>query len=229
MRKLLIDTMGPVLWVMAAFDFLAIITMLKQHRLQKTNRIPLLTALLCVGLFYDALILASGTFMQFSAVFRILSQFRYILHLVMIPLLFPLCTYSLTDKEKVIRIIWILTVIIMALGLYAGITMKTEPRTVGTLNRYAQSDDNSALTGFLTQFLDIVPVFVMIFIGIYLYFKKKNPHLFFAGFFMLLFTLLGIFLGKDPAGDRTQSLMFYISMFGESFMVFFLYQFMRKE
>ncbi|MBR3295734.1 MAG: hypothetical protein IKI62_05775 [Clostridia bacterium] len=33
--------------------------------------------------------------------------------------------------------------------------------------------------------------------------------------------MLGIFLGKDPGGDRNQSLMFYISMFGEALMVFF--------
>ena len=43
--------------------------------------------------------------------------------------------------------------------------------------------------------------------------------MFFAGFFMLLFTLLGIFLGKDPSGDRSMSLMFYISMYGEALMV----------
>ena len=50
-----------------------------------------------------------------------------------------------------------------------------------------------------------------------------------AGAMMLLFTLLGIFLGKDPSGDRSQSLMFYISMYGESLMVYFLYRFIRKE
>ena len=77
--------------------------------------------------------------------------------------------------------------------------------------------------------LDTVPVFIMIGIGIYIWIRKKNPNMFLAGFFMLLFTLLGIFLGKDPSGDKTQSLMFYISMFGESFMVFFLWEFIRKR
>ena len=46
---------------------------------------------------------------------------------------------------------------------------------------------------------------------------------------LLLFTMLGIFLGKDPGGDRTQSLMFYISMFGEALMVFFLWRFSEKK
>ena len=59
--------------------------------------------------------------------------------------------------------------------------------------------------------------------------RKKNPNMFFAGFFMLLFTLLGIFLGKNPGGDRTQSLMFYISMFGEGLMVYFFWRFVEQE
>ena len=46
---------------------------------------------------------------------------------------------------------------------------------------------------------------------------------------MLLFTLLGIFLGKDPGGDRSKSLMFYISMFGEALMVYFLFRFVKRE
>ena len=53
--------------------------------------------------------------------------------------------------------------------------------------------------------------------------------MFLSGFFMLLFTILGIFLGKDPGGDRSKSLMFYISMFGEALMVYFLFRFVKRE
>lgn len=229
MRKLLISTMGPVLWIMAIFDAVSIYLMFSTYRRNKEKIIPLLTGLLCIGLFYDALILAMGSFLQFSPLFHTLSQFRYILHLVLIPLLFPILGYSLNANKKVMKVIWAVSAVIMVMGLIAGVTMKIEPRTVGTLNRYAQSDLTSKFSDTLTQFLDIVPVFVMIFVGIYLWIKKKNPHMFFSGFFMLLFTMLGIFLGKDPGGDKTQSLMFYISMYGESLMVFFLYQFMKKQ
>lgn len=45
---------------------------------------------------------------------------------------------------------------------------------------------------------------------------------------MLAFTMLGIFLGKDPSGDKKLSLMFYISMYGEAAMVYFLYRYMKK-
>ena len=227
MRNLLVSTMGPVLWVMAIFDALSIFLMFRQYRKDKTKIIPLLTGIMCIGLFYDALILACGSFLDFSPVFKALSQLRYILHCVLIPLLFPICAYSLTENKKIIKAVWAITAVVIVLGLAAGSLMVIEPRSIG-VNRYAQSDLTGRFSDSFTQFLDIFPVFLMIGIGIYLFIKKKNPHLFLAGFFMLLFTMLGIFLGKDPSGDRTQSLMFYISMYGESLMVFFLYRFIRK-
>lgn len=229
MRELLISTMAPVLWVMTIFDAVAIYFMITEFRKGKVDQIPLLTGILCLGLFYDSLILASGCFLQYGTLFHHLSQLRYILHCTLIPLLFPICAYSLTDNKTVVKVVWILSIIIMILGLAGGLTVVTEPRTVGAIRRYASSDLTGKFSSTLTSLLDTVPVFIMIGIGIYLWIRKKNPNMFFAGFFMLLFTLLGIFLGKDPSGDRSQSLMFYISMFGESLMVYFLWRFIRKK
>ncbi|MBR2533650.1 MAG: hypothetical protein IKE50_02575 [Erysipelotrichaceae bacterium] len=229
MRELLINTMVPVLWAMTAFDAVAIYFMLKEFKTGKVDQIPLLTGILCLGLFYDSLILASGCFLQYGTLFHHLSQLRYILHCTLIPLLFPICAYSLTENKTIVRIAWIFALIVMVLGLVGGLTVVTEPRTVGMIRRYASSDLTGKFSSTLTSLLDTVPVFIMIGIGIYLWIRKKNPNMFFAGFFMLLFTLLGIFLGKDPSGDRSQSLMFYISMFGEALMVYFLWRFIRKE
>ncbi len=229
MRELLINTMVPVLWAMTAFDAVAIYFMLKEFKTGKVDQIPLLTGILCLGLFYDSLILASGCFLQYGTLFHHLSQLRYILHCTLIPLLFPICAYSLTENKTIVRIVWIFALIVMVLGLVGGLTVVTEPRTVGMIRRYASSDLTGKFSSTLTSLLDTVPVFIMIGIGIYLWIRKKNPNMFFAGFFMLLFTLLGIFLGKDPSGDRSQSLMFYISMFGEALMVYFLWRFIRKE
>lgn len=229
MRELLIKTMAPVLWVMTVFDAIAIWFMLKEFMKGKVDKIPLLTGILCLGLFYDSLMLASGCFLEYGTLFHHLSQLRYILHCVLIPLLFPICAYSLTENRTVIKIVWILSVIIMILGFLGGALVVTEPRTVGMIRRYATSDLTGKFSNTLTSLLDTVPVFFMIGIGIYLWIRKKNPNMFFSGFFMLLFTLLGIFLGKDPSGDRSKSLMFYISMFGESLMVYFLWRFIRKK
>ena len=221
--------MAPALWVMTVLDGIAIYAMFREFSKGKVDKMPLLTGILCLGLFYDSLILSCGVFLQYGTFFHHLSQLRYILHCTLIPLLFPICAYSLTENRKVINIIWIVSAIIMILGLIASLQVVTEPRTVGLIKRYAMSDETSKFANTLTSFLDIVPVFIMIGIGIYLWIKKKNPNMFFAGFFMLLFTFIGIFLGKDPSGDPAKSLMFYISMYGEALMVFFLWRFIRKR
>lgn len=228
MRALLITTMPYVLWAMTLFDALFIFSMFREFKKGK-SAIAILTAILCLGLFYDSLILALGSVLDYGALLKTLSQFRYILHLVLIPLLFPICAYALTENKTVIRIVWIVTLVIMAMGLYASISVVTEPRTVGAIRRYATSDLTPAFADRMTSLLDVVPVFFMIGIGIYLLIKKKNEHMLLAGAMMLLFTLLGIFLGKDPGGDKTQSLMFYISMYGEALMIYHLWRFVRKE
>ena len=217
-----------VLILMTVSDFLFIALTFRSYKAKK-DRIALLTGILCLGLFYDSLILSCGSFLQFGPFFKALSQFRYVLHCLLIPLLFPICAYSFKADRKLVIAVWALTAVIMAVGLYSGFHIVTEERVVGAIRRYAQSDNTPAFANTLVSMLDILPVFFMIGTGAVLSFKKKNPNLMLAGIFMLLFTLAGIFLGKDPNGDRTQSLMFYISMFGESFMVFFLYRFILKN
>ena len=227
MRQLLIASMAPVLWVITVLDLFFIARMFIQYR-KSRNTISLLVAIICIGLFYDSLVLALGAFLKESPALKFFSQFRYILHLTMIPLIFPICAYALNAGRKVIKAVWAVTIAIMIAGLIAGILIKTEPRTVGAITRYAQADGNPGWIDGIISFLDMFPVFLMMGIGILLI-KKKNPNMLFAGFFMFLFTMLGIFLGKDPGGDKTQSLMFYISMFGEGLMGHFLWRYAERQ
>ena len=227
MRHILIASMAPVLWLLTVFDVFAIGRMFSQYKARK-KIISLLVAVMCIGLFYDSLCLALGAFLKESAALKFFSQFRYIFHLTMIPLIFPICAYSLRAKSGIVKAVWAVTVLIIAVGLVAGVMIKTEPRVVGAITRYAEAEGNPSWISGIVSFLDMFPVFLMIGVGIILM-RKKNPNMFFAGFFMLLFTLLGIFLGKDPDGDRTQSLMFYISMFGEGLMVYFFWRFVEQE
>ena len=228
MRQLIISTMALVLWILTVFDGVFIFAMYKKHRENPLDKISLLTMILCMGLFYDSLILSLGAFLYFGPLLKILSQFRFIFHCLLIPLLFPICGYSLKLSKQKMKIVNVLTAAIMVIGLVAGISVITEERLIG-VRRYAQSDLTPAFANTVISFLDVVPVFFMIGIGIFLQIRKKNPNMFLSGFFMLLFTLLGIFLGKDPGGDRSKSLMFYISMFGEALMVYFLFRFVKRE
>ena len=229
MREILIKSMAPVLWIMVAGECAAVVRMFRQYRKDKGNRIPLLVGILCIGLFYDALILAGGTFLREGGLLKALSQFRYIFHLTMIPLLFPVIAMALGCGKKLLKTVWAVTAVVIVLGLVAGIVLKTEARTVGAVTRYAESELTAGWVDGIVQFLDIFPVFLMIGAGIFLIRKNKDWNMLWAGAFMLLFTMLGIFLGKDPGGDKSKSLMFYISMFGEALMVFFLWRFSEKK
>lgn len=227
MRNLLIASMPFVLIVMTVLDAFFIARMFRQYKSLSKPIIPLLVGILCIGLFYDSLILSLGAFLKYGMFFKVLSQLRYILHATMIPLLLPICCYTF-GNSKFVKPIWVITLLIMVIGLAAGVCTNIEPRTVGAISRYAVSDANPGWVDTIVQMLDIVPVFLMMGLGIVIWKKKKNPNLFLAGFFMFLFTMLGIFLGKDPSGDKTQSLMFFISMFGESLMVYYLWKFSEK-
>ena len=96
MRGFLVSTMAPVLWIMTVFDAFSIFMMFRRARKGHASTISILTGILCLGLFYDSLILASGCLLQYGTIFSLLSQLRYILHCTLIPLLFPICAYSLT-------------------------------------------------------------------------------------------------------------------------------------
>ena len=220
--------MGPVLWIMAVLELFSVISMFRQYRRQGKDPVPLLTGIICIGLFYDALILAAGSFLPFGSLLKTLSQFRYILHFTLIPLLFPLCFYALTEKKIVIRIVWILTGLLMVGGFFASLKLVTEGIALG-VSRYAQASETPGWVNGMMQVLNIVPDFFIIGAGIWLWIRKKNPHMFLAGFLMLVFTMIGMFFGKDPSGDSRMSLMFYISMYGEAAMVFFLYCYMIRD
>ena len=223
MRSFLIATMPYVLWLMVISDVFTIIRMFREFFKDRSNTIPLIIGLLCIGLLYDSLILALGVFMKEGTLLKTLSQFRYIFHCLLVPLIFPICANALSLDKKITRIVWIVTAVIMVLGTAAGIVINTEARTVGDVTRYAQSESAPKWAAMLEELMNYIPVFLMMGTGIYLMIRKKDPYMFLAGFSMFLFSVLGVFIGRDPSGDRKQSLMFYISMFGEALMVLFLW------
>ena len=228
MREILVSTMAPILLFFTVADAFSICKLMRIYK-KNGNVISLLTAILCAGLFYDSLILSLGAVLPYGAVLKATSQLRYVLHASLIPLILPICAIAMDCKKSTIRVSYILMAVISLLGLVSGFSVVTAPVTVGAIRRYAQSDLTPAFADSLTQLLNVVPVFLMMGVGIYLWIKKKNRNLFLSGFFMFLFTMLGIFLGKDPGGDPTQSLMFYISMYGESLMVFFLFMLINTD
>lgn len=229
MREAILAAMPILVWVLAVLNLFLLILIFKEYGKNKYNKLPFLMGVLAFGLFYDSLIIALGTVMPEGGFFKAISQIRFVLHGFLIPLIIPISAMALRLKPKALKTVWLATLVLMLVGLISGICVNTEARTVGGIIRYASSAQTPGWAEAVQNGLSYVTVFLIIIAGAVVLIKEKTPHFLLAGFFMLAFTILGIFLGKSPDGDRTKSLMFFISMFGETLMTLFFLLFHKKR
>ena len=212
MRDFLFASCPVMLWVISVLEL--VFTVLLFSRYAKTrNVIYLLSGLICVGLTYDALILALGTFMKEGAALQGLSRLRYVLHGGLIPLIFAICAYALNFKGFWKKAAWVLTAVLIALGLADGCIRVIGPTTVAGVCRYA-SVSAPAWADIVNSLLTFGTVIPMMAAGVVVWVKQKTPYLFLSAFLMFAFSGLGA---------ACLELMFYISMYGELLMALFLF------
>ena len=183
------------------------------------NVLFLLSGLLTTGLFYDATILAFGTFMTEGPLFAGLSRMRYVLHGGLIPLIFALCAYALDAKGFWLKAAWVLTGVLCALGITDGVIRVLGVETVAGVTRYV-SVSAPAWAEIVNSLLTFGTVIPLMIVGIVVWKKQKTPRLFLAGFLMFAFSGLGA---------ACLELMFYISMYGEVLMAAFFYLYAKKK
>ena len=212
MRGILFASCPVMLWVISALELFFTVLLFSRY-LKNKNIIFLLSGLICVGLTYDALILALGTVMKEGSVLLALSRMRYVLHGGLIPLIFAICAYALDLKGVWKTAVWILTVILIVLGIADGTVRVIGPTTVAGVCRYA-SVSAPAWADIVNSLLTFGTVIPMMAAGIIVWKKQKTPYLFLSAFLMFLFSGLGA---------ACLELMFYISMYGELLMALFLY------
>ena len=218
MKAFLFASCPIMLWVITALE--VVFTVLLFSRYLKTkNLIYLLSGLICVGLTYDALIMALGSFLTEGALLLALSRMRYVLHGGLIPLIFLICAYALNFKGFWKTVAWVFTGILIALGIADGCV-----RTIGAVNvagicRYASvaAPAWAEIVNSLLTFGTVIPMMVA---GIFVWVKQKTPFLFLSAFLMFAFSGLGA---------ACLELMFYISMYGELLMALFLYLYALKK
>lgn len=214
MRSFLLAACPILLWVIAAFQLVMLILFFRKYAKTK-NALYLLSGLVACGLFYDSLILSLGSVLQEGALLKTLSQVRYISHGGLIPLLLPICAYALDFKKVGKTVVWVITAVLIALGLGSGIVTSTYAESVAVV-RYAC--DAEATPGWAytvsTAVLAYGMVIPLVLAGIAAWIKQKTPALFLSGFLMFAFSALG------PATGNFD-LIFFISMFGEVCMVLF--------
>ena len=218
MREFLFASCPAMLWVITVVEL--VFTMLLFSRYAKSkNLIFLLSGLICVGLTYDALILALGTVMADGAALMWLSRLRYVLHGGLIPLIFAICAYALDFKRGLKIAAWVLTGILIVLGVADGCIRVIGTADVAGVLRYKSvwAPAWAEIVNSLLTFGTVIPMMVA---GIVVWIKQKTPHLFLSAFLMFAFSGLGA---------ACMELMFYISMYGELLMALFLYFYATHE
>jgi hypothetical protein len=198
-----------------------VIAVLLFKRWQKTKQpLSLLTLLVSAGLILDAVIIGLGSWIA-TDVLKTISPIRFIAHGVLIPLLFPICGYALDFKKPVMNVLWIVTALLMAAGAAQAIFTVLEPKEIAGVLRYVSSADTPKWTDMISNVLSFGTVIPMMIAGVIVWIRQKAPQLFLAAFLMFLFSALG------PAAGN-MDLIFFISMFGELFMVLFLYLYAKR-
>lgn len=218
MRDLLMASCMPALWIISAIHIVFMVLLFSRFAKTK-NILFLLSGILTVGLFYDAMILALGSVLREGALLMGLSRLRYVLHGMLIPLIFALCAYALNAKDFWLKAVWVLTGVLMILGIADGCVRTIGVETVAGITRYA-SVSAPAWAEIVNSLLTFGTVIPLMIVGIVVWKKQKTPRLFLAGFLMFAFSGLGA---------ACLELTFYISMYGEVLMALFFYLYCRKK
>ena len=214
MRDFLITICPAAIWILVALE-IAIAVMLFVLYRRSGKKGALLGGILTVGLVIDAALIGLGVFMPEKAIMAV-SPVRFIAHGFLIPLLFPICGYALKLKKPVMTGLWVFTGILMVAGVAQAVATPLEIMDFAGVIRCKTGAGTPAWASIIEKILSFGTVIPMMIAGIVVWIKQKKPYLFLSGFLMFVFSALG------PATGNAD-FIFFISMFGELFMVLFIY------
>ena len=177
-------------------------------------------ALITVGLVVDAFLIGIGKFLPNGPI-EGLSRVRFICHGALIPLIFPICGYGLRLKKSVMKVLWIVTAVVIILGIAQAVAIGLDIKTMGDVIRHT-STGTPMWAEKISRILSYGTVIPLMIVGIIVWVKEKTPHLFLSGFLMFAFSALG------PATGNFD-LIFFISMIGELFMILFFLLYAKRE
>ncbi len=220
MRTLLLSICKPAIMVIALVELVMTIVLFKKYAKDK-KPIALCMALITVGLLIDASVIALGGFIDVTK-FALLSRCRFIAHGALIPLLFPICGYSLKANNKVMKVVWVFTAVIMVAGLAEALASVLEVKEMAGVMRYVAGDATPVWAEKISRLLSFGTVIPLMICGVIVWIKQKNPNIFLSGFLMFAFSALG------PATGNAD-LIFFISMFGEALMILFFILYLNKD
>ena len=213
MHDLFVNYLHIFIGVIAVLE-LGFIVLFARLFAKTKSKMVLAELLITCGLFIDSFFIFLGVFVPAGLPLG-LSLIRFIAHGALIPLLFVICGYGLELNPKVLKIVWIVTLCISALGIAHAFALDYDLVTIGKITRHATAKATSAFWALkVSNLLSYGTVIPLMICGIIVWIRKKNPFLFLSGFAMFAFSALG------PATGNFD-LIFAISMLGELGMITF--------
>lgn len=220
MRNFFLTSCKTGIWVITILELVLILLLSKKLKDTKNKSMVICMMLIGVGLFIDALFISLGALLPEEIILKV-SPIRFIAHGSLIPLLFPICGYGLKLKEKPMKVIWIITIVVMILGLSEALATKLEIKEFANVLRAVSTSETPKWADKVSRILSFGTVIPLMISGVYIWIKEKHPQLFLSGFLMFAFAALG------PATGN-MDLIFYISMYGELLMLLFFYLYTNK-
>lgn len=215
MRNFFLMSCKPGIWVITILELVLIVLLSKKLKNAKNKSMVICMILIGVGLFIDALFISLGVLLPKEVILTV-SPLRFIAHGSLIPLIFPICGYGLKLKEKPMKVIWAITIVVMILGLSEALATKLEIKEFANVLRAVSTSETPKWADKVSRVLSFGTVIPLMIAGVYIWVKEKHPQLFLSGFLMFAFAALG------PATGN-MDLIFYISMYGELLMLLFFY------
>ena len=220
MREFLLKICPTAIWCIVAGEALIALLLLIQA-IKKKQPVSVLSFFLTLGLIVDAALIGLGSTLS-PETLKTVSPVRFVAHGLLIPLIFPICGYALRLRKTPMVVLWTLTVLLMGAGVAQALATVLELKEIAGVIRYASGSGTPLWADLISRILSFGTVIPMMIVGIIVWIRDKNPHLFLSGLFMFAFSALG------PATGNSD-LIFFISMFGELLMVLFLYFFGCKK
>lgn len=220
MRSFLLGN-GPAVTASAALIEAMLAAVLWKKYREDGGIMTLCTSVLCTGLVYDAAVIALGKIIP-AGILPGMSRLRYVCSGLMIPLLFPISAYSVKWKGAKLKAVWVLTAVLMAVGIAEGFAEHLEPVEFAGLLRYVSTDSTPKWAQLFSRITSVGTVIPLIAAGIVSLIKQKKPWILLSGTAMFAFSAIG------PA-THNMDLMVIFSMFGEALMILFLLFHIRTD
>ena len=219
-KGVFMGNLSLIIGIIAAIELLIAIVLIIDF-LRTKNKMALCVFLISVGLIIDAFFISIGVFFE-GGLPEGLSRIRFICHGALIPLLFPICGYGLKAGEKAMKVLWVFTGAVIVLGIAHAFAIDLELIQIDNVLRHTMAGTTPLWAKIVSGALSFGTVLPLIICGIIIWIKQKTPYMFLSGLLMFFFAGLGSGIGRND-------LIFFITMFGELFMILFAYLYIRKD